>query len=423
MAVDTSALDGYFKDVFGDLSDAVPEFEIVAGMVPFKKRAKQGEKYSFPVRLRRGHGHTVNNDGSAFTLGAVASGLTKEATVTGMEYVGRESVSYAAASRGTSSKEAFGDVFGETVTDMKDTASFFRELCLLYGGSDGAMGALASDPGTGPGARDMTITPATWAPGLWVQAEGMPVDIFSSDLGTQRTNSGTRATIGSVDVENRTVEIQLGDESDLDDITTGDVIFPEGAYSSGHVWFSGLFAIAENTGTLFGISAATYGQWSASSSSAGSSRLTMAKITNAAAKAAIKCGMRPLKCLVSTYTWSDLNNDLAAIRRDARNGGGNIELGHTGITYYGPNGRVEICPHPMVKAGEALIFDPSTVHRIGSSDISFELPGSSPNQQKFFQELSGSAGYELRSWFDQAIINTKPASMVKITNIVNTEGN
>lgn len=421
MATTVSTLDGFFKEVYGDLQNAVPEHAIVQSMIPFRQREKLGDGYHFPVRLRRAHGHTVNNDGSAFTLNSAASGLTKDATVGGMEYVGIEDVSYAAASRGASSKEAFGDVFGEIATDMKDSASFYLEMCLLYGGT--SLGALASDPGTGPGDRDMTITAATWAPGLWAQAEGMPVDVFDSTFATQRTNSGTVAKIGAVDVDNRTVEIELGDEGDLDDITTGDLVVPLGAYSSGHVWFKGLFAIAENTGSLFGIDAATYGGWLASSSSAGSARLTMAKITNAAAKVMIKAGMRPLKCLVSTYTWSDLNNDLAALRRDANNGGGKIEVGHAGITYHGPSGSVEIVPHPMVKAGEALIFDPSTVRRVGSSDISFKLPGSAPNSERFFQELESTAGFRLRCWFDQAIINTKPTTMVKITNIVNTEGN
>jgi hypothetical protein len=151
----------------------------------------------------------------------------------------------------------------------------------------------------------------------------------------------------------------------------------------------------------------------------------MAKITAAAAKVTTKGGMRDLVAFVSTFTWSDLNSDLAALKRVTSSVKGGIDQGTEGadgnLTYYGPNGSISIHPHPMVKASEAFLVDPRTWKRIGSSDITFGLPGSPPGQQpNFFSELPSNAGVSLRCYWDQSLINAKPASACKITGITNT---
>ena len=416
MTTTTSTLDGYFKQRYGSLEDVVPDFEILAKDVPFRTEEKLGDSYHFPVRLRRAHGHTFNSGGTAFSLNAAVSGLTKDATVSGTEYVLREQVAYAVASRAQGTQEAFGRGFDEVVRDMHNSASFAREMCLLYGNTD--IGTIDADPGTGPGSRDVVITLATWAPGLWAQMEGASVDIYSAAGGTQR-NSTSAVVVEAVDVDSRTITLGLGTESDLDDIQAGDVIIPFNADGN---WFSGIDKIATNTGTLFGIAGATYKLWLASSVAAGGQALTMAKVTSGASKSVVKSGMGKLCVYLSTFTWNDLNNDHAALRRFAKSTKAGVDLGTNKIDYYGPNGTIELKPHPMVKAGEAFMIRPETCKRIGSSDLTFNLPGAEGSAPRFFRQLDDAAGYELRCYWDQAIINCRPSSMVKITGIVNSSG-
>lgn len=415
MTTEVSSLDGYFKEVYGDLSNVIPKFELIAKDIPFKTHEKIGDSYHFPVRLRRAHGHTYSSGGTAFAVNPAVSGLTKDAVVTSGEYLMREDVAYSVIHRAQGSKEAFGNAFNEIVEDMFDSASMARESNLLYGGTD--IGTITADPGTGPGSRDVVITPATWAPGLWAQMEGAHVDIYSAAGGTKR-NATASVVVSAVDVDTRTITLALGVEAELDAIATGDVIIP---FTADGNWFAGLDKIASNTGTLFGIAGATYKSWLASSLAVGGA-LTMAKVTSAASKSTVKSGMGKLCVYLSSFTWNDLNNDHASLRRFAESTKTGVDLGTDSIKYHGTNGEIELKPHPMVKAGEAFMVKPDTFRRIGSTDINFNLPGVDGSQPKYFQQLPDNAGFQLRAYADQAIVCRRPNSIVKFTGIVNLSG-
>ena len=423
MAADVSALDGFFKVRYADkMENLVPAFAKVAKIIPFKTGEKTGSTYQFPVRLRRSMGITWAGGadyGTAFALNSPVSGVLRNATLTGTEFVLTEYLSYGAISKATSNIEAFGSAFDETVSDMATAAAFAREMALLYGG--GSIGTIASV--TNPNATTCVaiISAATWAPGLWVQMEGALLDGYNGSTKENDSSPTAAYTVTNVNTDTRAITV-TGEATDITALTANDVLIPYGAYGK---WFSGVDTITSNTGSLFGIDAATYGLWKSSTYAAGGVALTMAKITAAAAKVTTKGGMRDLVAFVSTFTWSDLNSDLAALKRVTSSVKGGIDQGTEGadgnLTYYGPNGSISIHPHPMVKASEAFLVDPRTWKRIGSSDITFGLPGSPPGQQpNFFSELPNNAGVSLRCYWDQSLINSKPASACKITGITNT---
>jgi hypothetical protein len=91
MAVDTSALDGFFKVRYADkMENLVPAFAKAAKVIPFKTGEKTGLNYQFPVRLRRSMGITWAGGadyGTAFALNSPVSGVLKNATLTGTEFV------------------------------------------------------------------------------------------------------------------------------------------------------------------------------------------------------------------------------------------------------------------------------------------------------------------------------------------------
>ena len=110
MAVDVSALDGFFKVRYADkMENLVPAFAKVAKIIPFKTGEKTGSTYQFPVRLRRSMGITWAGGadyGTAFALNSPVSGVLKNATLTGTEFVLTEYLSYGAISKATSTIEA-----------------------------------------------------------------------------------------------------------------------------------------------------------------------------------------------------------------------------------------------------------------------------------------------------------------------------
>lgn len=427
MAVDGSTRDGIFKEVFGDkLEETVPDWSIMLQDFKFNQRAKLGETYLFPVRFRRGHGVTFESGSdslTAFSLNAVKSGQTKQASVSGSTLVGRESFAYKTVAAATANgKQAFVDAFKDGVEDLYNTAAFYLEAFQRYGQT--SFGAFAAD-GTNNATQDIALTAASSAPGLWAQMEGAYVDIYSdTTFGTKRNASNTVEVTG-IDFDPSTGQVTLslsGNASELDAVVAGDVVVPRGFYSSGHKTLAGLDKILTNTGSLFGIDASTYPAWAGSTYSVGSAAATFAKIIRACVAIAVRCPpmSEALVAYVSPMTWADLNNNAAALRRYTESQKGSVDLGTGKITYYSMAGqRIEIKADPMMKGGEAMILFPSLVERGGVTEPTFKLQGETGQNPRFLLELSGSAGFEIRIMWDQFTIMRKPRGGVKLTNIVN----
>jgi hypothetical protein len=121
--------------------------------------------------------------------------------------------------------------------------------------------------------------------------------------------------------------------------------------------------------------------------------------------------------LVSALTWNDLNTNEAALRvydsswtRDeSRNGA-------ESICYYGQNGKVEVRPNILIKNEHALFYVPEQCRRIGSVDVTYSQPG---RGGRIFFDIPAYAGYEFRSYSDQAIICRKPATLVFYSGFTN----
>lgn len=446
--VTTSQLDGFFKRVYGDdLEALVPEFAIVAKKIPFQKADKIGDSYRFPVKLTRSQGYTWNGAaggvGSAFSLNQPISLVTREAAVTGSEFVLRERLSYGVVSRSGGKEESFGPALDEVVLDMTESAAFQREMALLYGGSPTGIAELATMVAPG-GATTTTcvVSAASWAGGLWAQMEGAEIDVYDLSGGPPatynklNTNAVLQLTVTAVDPDTRTLTL-TGDNADLlaIDATVGvtpTYIFPRGCQgATGQTvttagnWFNGLDAILSNQGTLFNINAATYSLWRGNvyDNAAGgiAGPLTANNLQAAMSRATVRGLMEDVTVLVSTYTWTDLMNTLGSNRRFNDNfGNKEMPSGSNSIKFYGLNGAMEIVPHPMVKAGDAFVVPMNRCLRIGSTDITFRLPDAGPD--RFVRQLTDQAGFEIRNYFDQGLIITHPARCVKISNITPTSG-
>ncbi len=416
----TTTLDGYFKIRWADRAeDLVPEHNDYAEAIGFKSRPKLGRTFQWPARVKRAQGYTFAAGGDDFTLNAAIPGKTVEATATQYSYVMRERIAYDVAAAATSSQDAFGDAFDEIVRDMTNSMGFHRELSILYGQK--AI-ALFAEAGTSATSNTLTLSTASSSIGLMLQFDGASVDVYDPTLVTKR-NSNAVFTLSSptLDTDNQTVIITLtGNATDMDAIAVGDALVPLGWVAGSMI---GVKKIAENTGTLFGPSASTYSLWKANTFDLGSAEATMLAITRAAGVQVQRSGRKGkmLKAFCSFPTFNDLSNNMAQLRRFGDSMKSKAELGTMdSIVFYGPGVGISLTPSAMNWNSEIYMAEWDSFDRVGSTDITFTLPGSSPGQEKFFSEVADAAAYELRGYSRQCVRPQRPASLTQLTGITNS---
>lgn len=413
-----TTLNGMFKVRYADSGvDLVPEHSDFARLIKFESRTILGDSFQFPVRVRRAAGATYAAGGDAFDLNDAIAGKTVNVTVTPQSYVLRDQIAYDAAASAASSEAAFGDVVDEVVKDMQNAGSLHRDISILYGQSD--LGTFANAGGANA-TESYSLTVATSAPGMILQLEGSAMDVYDSTLSTKRNSTGA-LTLGSISIgaDDQVSFTLTGATADNDAVQAGDVLVPKGFVAGSMV---GIDKICKNTGTLFGVNGATYGLWLANTYNVGGAALTMLDVTRAAATQVMRSGRKgkKLTLLVSYATWNNLNNNAVALRRFAESTKSKIDLGTENlISYHGPGVTIDVVPCGIIKNGEAFMGEWESVKRVGASDLTFNLPGSSPDSPKFFHQLEGKAAYELRMYWRQAIVPMRPACLTKFTGIVN----
>jgi hypothetical protein len=340
--------------------------------------------------------------GTAFNLNDSIAGAVKDATIQGYEFLLRSQISYAVAARSAGNKAAFERGTKLIVANMVRSFAKRLETSLFYGQKE-----LAIAEGVMSGTA-LPLTDASWAPGIWVGAENAQVDIYSADLLTLRS---TRE-IDGVNLETKTLTL----DANVASVVAGDRIFWKGAQGNE---FKGLHAIMTETSNLFGISPSQYSLFRASEYDAAGT-LSFNKIQDAIARGVEKGLDEDVVCLVNPKTWSKLMAEQAAVRMyDSSYSIEKAENGAQTIKFYAQNGVVEIKPCTYVKESLAFIFPPSELMRVGSTDITFKLPGEEQGSEAFFLALPTVAGYEIRAYADQALFVAAPGKLILITGITN----
>lgn len=405
-------LNGLFKEVYADkLENLIPDGVQLLNMIPFvKKDSQPGNQYHQPVILGQEHGVTfAASADDAFLLNDAVNGIIKDAQVRGSALVLRSVLGYKAASSATEAgSKAFEAATKFLVGNMLRSITKKLEIELLYGREgyarvDGVVTASAQVP----------IRTEEWAPGIWAGAEGMPIVTYLDNSDTPAAGGiveNTPRTIVSVDFDTKTLTLDAPVT-----LADGEYIFHKGAATNE---FAGLHRIMTNTGSLFGINAATYNLWKGNQYSAGSAVLSFNKLQEAIARAVEKGLDNDVKVLVNPKAWADLLNDQAAARSYDQSYKSDIaENGSKMIKFHGQNGMIEIIPSIYVKEGYAYVISTDEMVRVGSSDVTFKRPG---RGDEFFRELENHAGYELRAYTDQALFCYAPGRNVLIKDIVNS---
>jgi len=419
----TSTLDGLFKIVYGEGPiNAIPEIAILQKDIKFEKAQKIGKSYNFPVILSSEAGVTYLAAGAGVTTlnDAIAAQL-KEASVDANQIIIRGQMDYEAAAKATTSKDSFKSATELLVMNLQETGSQRLEIAMLYGQSATGLGTADSSVNASATTTTVTMLTAGWAPGIWSGKENALVNFYKvSDDSLVSSSDNAIFSVTTIDYVNKKI-VFTGTATGISALDTalaaGDCyIHWKNAKTAEMV---GIDKIVTNSGSLFGISAATYSLWSGSSYSFGAAAATTAKILNMAGLAVSKGGLLgDANIYLSPKTFMNLSGTMTDLRR--QNGGQKETEGIAGfetITLMGPNGKLNLVPHPMMKEGECFLVPIKQMRRIGTQEFSYMTPG---RKDELFLHVADKNAYELRLYTGQAIVCLKPAQLVKGTGIVNT---
>jgi hypothetical protein len=401
-------LNGMFKEVYADkIENLIPDGVKLYNMIPFNKESKAlGNLYHQPVVLGLEHGVSYGGSGgNAFSLNSSIAGVMQDAQVQGYEMVLRSVLSVGAASRSIASSGSFEKATKHLVANMLRSISRRLEVQLLYGKR--SIGRVSG----APSGQVITISDATWAPGIWSGAEGMLVD-FYDDL---PDNSGAiqlaNAEISSVDFDNKQITLVSGAAS----VQDGDYIFYKGSFGNE---FDGVDQIIRNTGTLFNISASSYNLWQGNVlGNSGATRDLSFQLISEAVTRLVEKGLadQDVVVLINPKQFDVLLAEQDAKRMyDSSYSKDSAHAGSKEIMFHSQNGSIKIISSIYVKAGSAYVLCLDEFLRVGSSDITFKQPGF---EGEFFRILNDSNGYELRAYTDQALFCSAPGKNAVIDDL------
>lgn len=402
------SLNGMFKEAYADkLGELIPDGVKLINKIKFMSKDKQpGNNFHQPVILGQEHGVTfAGSDEDYFNLNPAVAGVIRDATIKGSPMVLRSVLGYTSASRAAQGgAKAFMDATKFLVANMLRSMAKKLEIEMLYGQMGyGTVASISSNT--------ITITTAEWAPGIWAGAEGMPIEIYTSNVVDSATLRGS-CTITAVSLENRTITVDAAPAG----ISASDVIFHKGAFGKE---FAGVHKIlSQTTGTLFGINVASYNLFKGNVFPAAGAALSFTKITNAVSRAVEKGLEGKLYALVNPRGWSNMLTEQAALRMyDSSYNSTQMVQGSQTLKFFSQCGEIEIEPSIYVKEGYAFLISADDWSRVGSCDLTFKRPGQG---EEFFRDMENSAGYELRAFTDQALFCAAPGRNVLISGIVNS---
>lgn len=410
-----ATLTGLFKDVYEDkIINLVPESSVLQKRIKFVENDKrEGRLLHQPVLLALPSGMTFGV-GAVPLVNPVASTMG-DAQIAGAGMTLADRITYDVAAKAASGGvRAFVEATELVVDALTQSMSKFIEIELLWGSSPhGTLGETTVHTGaTTIGA--LTIDLAEWSAGIWSGMENINIDVYNAGV---LVNTLAPVVVTAVNVTTRVITVS-GNATDIAAINTLNAtalqLFPYLAFGQE---MQGFYNILSNTGTLFNINAASYALWQSNTYSAASTAMNFGKSQSAVSLATARGLMEDVTMFVNPRTYSNMITSQAGARRyDASYKKSEMENGAESLSFYGPNGKMEIAGHIFMKEGYAFILPLKRCQRTGATDLTFTLPGM-PGE--FFLQLPGYTAYELRCYTLQAAFLNSPAKGVLVNLIIN----
>ncbi len=432
------SLAGDLKTVYGTgLVQVLPESAIMQKRFPLSNSAAfpvVGDYFQALVLVQypagvsflgQGTEATATND----TLGEALAGKTLPAQVYGNMSVLSDNLNYFVLDRSAATDNAKQSVLSALSLTGKSMAISLRnvlELEILHG-RDG-LGASAGAIST----LTVTLDPATTSSGILSTLIGFRAQWMQSNLTSARTANDTSnyLTISAVDFSDPaapTLTMVATGTTNYAAITTGDVLYIAGSRGVAVVATDtsvpqyeqiGLsLQLRATTGTQFAIDKAAYPGWR-SNQMATVGPFNPSVVMNMAAKAASR-GAPSGKyiCLVSPRAWAVCNSALQ-VNEIFTNGSGSMQkkAGTDDIEVINDGMSIELVSHPFQKDGQAYLLPVDDVFRIGSTDMTFSIPGRSEGEE-FWYNIPGRALMARQCRADFQVVCLKPPFATIATGI------
>jgi len=411
----SATLDALTKEVYPEgVNNILPTTRMLQREVPFEAATKTGEKYVEPVYLSDEQGFTyLGMNSGVETLEDAQAGTYGEAQVDGYGAALRAQIGYSTANKMTGGKASFTKWSSMLFENMMKSTTKRLEIGALYGQASKAKVA-ANDYSSGTTCT-LTFDADSWADGMWAGMKNARIDFFN---GTTKINTNADVVVTGVNFDAYELAVS-GNATDLGNIADGHDVFFKGSNSGAGVFKEapGLYKIATNSGSLFGIDASVDPLWKGVESAAGAANLTLSKILKGVGKAAGRGLEEELDILINTNTFATLNSDEAALRRH-QGEKKKAEAGYQYLEFFSSNGSIKIKPHIYVKEGDAFGCPMKQMKRIGSTDTTFQLQGH--DEGRIWLHIPDKSGFELRNFSEWTMYCRTPAQLVHWSGIVNT---
>lgn len=400
--------DGLFREVYADkLNDLTPDGKYLAKEIPNGKGTATGGTYKKPQVLSSEQGFTKSAPSStAYALESASAGSIKYASYDPYQFSLRVAYSTEAIRRSGEGKEAFKSLTKQQTKNALKTAYNEMEHDFIYGQSGlGIVSVVATNT--------LTISTASFAPGLWWGSEGKKVWVYSTAFGALR---GT-AKITSYDIEARTITLDAAPAGVVaTDIITSSVYTDQ---------ITGLYKMATNTtGELFGINSSTYNLWRPATAYAVGGALSFNHLFAAVTRGynrGLGDDISEFDVLLNPRTWNNLNQDAAAIRKaDYSYKSNKFENGHEVLEFFTNAGTARIIAHKCVKEGDGFILPRASrsFEKLGAAtDPIFGLDDA---ETKYLRRMENNEGYESRVYWSSAIATDYMSQLVYMSGIVNS---
>jgi len=417
--VDFADVNGLAKRIYDrDLKDLRPSSSILQRRIGWEKGTRNiGESYQIAVCLQPPNGFTyAGSAGGLVTLKQARNAIIKQASITPFEMDLREQLVYAALSRAAKEGEgSFKQLTAATFEAMQKAAANRLEMAMIHG--QRGLGTVSSVTDNGSNKATITFTDASWAPGMWwAIGVGGTLDSFN---GTSKDNSGGPLVVVNIIAASEQVQVSYTGAFGTQ-IQANDVIYFEGAWDgTTYNELPGLMAQGANTtGTSLGLSGTTYPNWQGNTDNVGGN-VSSDVIETEVATLRDRGASGKMSAMGSNLWFSVLMNELKQLRLfDDSYSPEKGKQGFKSVSYYSPEvGEVELVNHPFFKRGEHLIINEEDCARIGSSDLTFGVPGM---DEQLFRLVDGSNAVELQLFTDQATVLKAPNHTLVATGITYT---
>lgn len=408
-AVDFTAAQGAAKEVYdkSGLKDFLPSCNIITRDFPWEKMARTGKSYKYSLVASPPNGFTYPGSSGAIATQKTARNMVLvDAEIVPYEIDLHEQYSWAAVSRLLEEGEAsFVNLTMTIQKAMKKSSAMRAEAVALLGQSP--LGIVEAVADGGSSTVIVTITAATWRPGLW-WAVGMNSTYDSWASNTKNNAGGPLILVGINAAERKLTFSHTGTYSD--EVAADDTIYFEGAKSGANFNEApGIIVQASATSgdSPTGIDLDTYPQLQGNTMSVGGGFSTDVA-EEACGKLRDRGAEGVVRCYLPNLTYGEIANEVRA--NQAIQLAYNPErqkFGQSGFVQESKQvGPIEYVNHPFLAWGEFLMAGQGAGCRGGSSDFTPFVPGM--DGTKLWRLLDGQNGAELCMFADMFTLLKAP---------------